>query len=34
MIVDQIKGVQYVNEIKDSVCSAFQWASKQGILAE
>ena len=34
LIVDQIKGVQYVNEVKDSICSAFQWASKQGILAE
>ena len=34
LIVDQIKGAQYVQEVRDSVCSAFQWASKQGILAE
>ena len=34
MLVDQIKGVQYVSEVKDSICSAFQWASKQGVLAE
>lgn len=34
MLVDTIKGAQYVNEIKDSVCTAFQYASKSGVLAE
>ncbi|GLJ52608.1 hypothetical protein SUGI_1119670 [Cryptomeria japonica] len=34
MVVDMCKGVQYLNEIKDSVFSAFQWASKEGALAE
>lgn len=29
-----VKGAQYLNEIRDSVCSAFQNASKNGILAE
>ena len=33
LIVDQVKGVQYVNEVKDSLCSAFQWATKEGGLA-
>ena len=33
LIVDQLKGVQYVNEIKDSIASAFKWASKEGALA-
>ena len=28
------KGVQYLNEIKDSVVAALQWASKDGPLAE
>jgi elongation factor 2 len=28
------KGVQYLNEIKDSVVAGFQWASKEGALAE
>jgi len=28
------KGVQYLNEIKDSCVAAFQWASKEGVLAE
>ncbi|KAK8500725.1 hypothetical protein V6N12_031385 [Hibiscus sabdariffa] len=27
-------GVQYLNEIKDSVVAGFQWASKEGALAE
>lgn len=34
VLVDTIKGAQYVNEIKDSVCTAFQYASKSGVLAE
>jgi len=34
MVVDQTKGVQYLNEIKDSVVAAFQWASKDGVLCE
>ncbi|GLJ52614.1 hypothetical protein SUGI_1119780 [Cryptomeria japonica] len=34
MVVDMCKGVQYLNEIKDSVVAAFQWASKDGALAE
>ena len=28
------KGVQYLNEIKDSVVAAFQWATKEGVMAE
>jgi len=34
MVVDVSKGVQYLNEIQDSVIAAFQWASKEGVLAE
>lgn len=34
MVVDITKGVQYLNEIKDSVVAAFQWASKEGVMAE
>ena len=34
MIVDVTKGVQYLNEIKDSCVAALQWASKEGVLAE
>ncbi|KAG2679718.1 hypothetical protein I3760_11G064500 [Carya illinoinensis] len=34
MVVAMCKGVQYVNEIKDSVVAGFQWASKEGALAE
>lgn len=30
LVVDQTKAVQYLNEIKDSVVAAFQWASKEG----
>lgn len=30
MFIDMCKGVQYLNEIKDSVVAAFQWASKEG----
>merc|ERR1711966_648903 len=32
--VDNTVGVQYLSEIKDHVVSAFQWASKEGPLAE
>jgi len=34
MIVDMCKGVQYLNEIKDSCVAAFQWATKEGCLAD
>lgn len=34
MVVDITKGVQYMQEIKESVVSSFQWASKQGVLCE
>ena len=29
ILVDCTKGVQYLNEIKDSVIAGFQWASKE-----
>jgi elongation factor 2 len=32
LLVDQAKGVQYLNEIRDSMQGAFQWASKEGVL--
>jgi elongation factor 2 len=32
MVVDVTKGVQYLNEIKDSVVTAFQWATNEGVL--
>jgi elongation factor 2 len=34
MMVDISKGVQYMNEIKDSVVSAFDWATKEGPLCD
>ncbi|CAG7899052.1 unnamed protein product [Brassica rapa] len=34
MVVDMCKGVQYLNEIKDSVVAGFQWASKEGPLCD
>nr|QVU21452.1 translation elongation factor 2 [Salpingoeca crinita] len=34
MVVDVSKGVQYLNEIKDSVVAGFQWATKEGVLAD
>merc|ERR1712057_114854 len=34
VFVDHTVGVQYLSEIKDHVVSAFQWASKEGALAE
>jgi len=33
-VVDVTTAVQYLNEIKDHVISAFQWASKEGVLCE
>jgi elongation factor 2 len=32
VVVDCTKGVQYLNEIKDSVVAAFQWVTKEGVL--
>jgi len=34
LLVDTTKAVQYLNEIKDSCVGAFQWATKEGPLAE
>jgi elongation factor 2 len=34
LLVDATKGVQYLNEIKDSCVAAFQWATKEGVCAE
>ena len=34
LLVDQTKAVQYLNEIKDSVVSSFQWATREGPVAE
>lgn len=34
LMVDCSKGVQYLNEIKDSVIAGFQWAAKEGVMAE
>jgi elongation factor 2 len=34
VLVDQTKAVQYLNEIKDSVVSGFQWATREGPIAE
>jgi len=33
-LVDQTKAVQYLNEIRDSMESAFQWATKEGVVAD
>jgi len=32
MLVDVTKGVQYLNEIKDSAIAALQWVTKEGVL--
>merc|ERR1719472_265418 len=32
--MDVTKGVQYLNEIKDSVVAGFQWATKEGVLCD
>jgi len=34
MVVDDTKGVQYLNEIKDSVVAAHQWVTKEGVLCD
>jgi len=34
VVVDSIKGTDFMNEIEESVVSAFQWASKEGGLCE
>lgn len=34
ILMDCTKGVQYLNEIKDSVVAGFQWATKEGPLCE
>merc|ERR1739838_1251279 len=34
LLIDCTKGVQYLNEIKDSVVAGFQWASKEGCLCD
>ncbi|KAG6916473.1 Elongation factor 2 [Tephrocybe rancida] len=34
VLVDVTKGVQYLNEIKDSCVAALQWATKEGVCAE
>jgi elongation factor 2 len=34
VVVDCTKGVQYLNEIKDSVVAALQWVAKEGVLTQ
>lgn len=34
MLTDVTKGVQYLNEIKDSCIAAFQLAAKEGVVCE
>ena len=34
VLTDVSKGVQYLTEIKDSCVAAFQWATKEGVLAD
>lgn len=34
ILVDVTKGVQYLNEIKDSCVAGFQWATKEGVLCD
>ena len=34
VVVDAAKGVQFLNEIKDSVEAAFQWATKEGAMCD
>jgi translation elongation factor EF-G len=34
VLMDCTKGVQYLNEIKDSCVAGFQWATKEGVLSE
>jgi elongation factor 2 len=34
LLVDTTKAVQYLNEIKDSMETAFQWATKEGVMTD
>jgi len=34
LLIDTTKGVQYLNEIKDSCVAGMQWASKEGVLCD
>jgi len=34
LLIDTAKGVQYLNEIKDSCVAGFQWATKEGVLCD
>ena len=34
LLVDVTKGVQYLNEIKDSCVAGFQWATREGVLCD
>jgi elongation factor 2 len=34
LLVDQTKAVQYLQEIKDSIVSGFQWATREGPMGE
>jgi len=34
LLVDASKAVQYLNEIKDSMEAAFQWATKEAVMTE
>jgi elongation factor 2 len=34
LLVDVTKGVQYLNEIKDSMVAAWNWATKEGVLCD
>eukprot|EP01132_Coremiostelium_polycephalum_P004842 gene4842-6033_t len=34
ILVNQTKGVQYLNEVRDPIVKAFQWATKEGAICE
>jgi len=34
LLIDTTKGVQYLNEIKDSCVAGMQWASKEGVMCD
>ena len=34
MLIDVAKEVQFLNEIKDSMEAAFQWATKEGLMCD
>merc|ERR1712198_238317 len=34
LLMDVTKGVQYLNEIKDSVVAGFQWSTKEGVMCD